>query len=55
MVLAKLLTDRYRQEGREEGRVQSNRLWEEWNERRVAAEREGRPFTEPTPSQNGTH
>ena len=23
--------------------------WESWNERRLAAEREGRPFTEPPP------
>ena len=66
MVLAKLYTDRVReearsegrdegrQEGRSEERVERDRLWEAWNERRLAAEREGRPFTEPTPSRNGT-
>ncbi len=54
MVLAKLYTDRVREEARSEGRVERDRLWEAWNERRLAAEREGRPFTEPTPSRNGT-
>ena len=53
MVLAKIIKNRYRAEGREE----RDRLWEAWNERRLTAEREGRPFTEPTPSsksQNGS-
>ncbi len=50
MVLAKLYTDRVREEGRSEERVE----WEAWNERRLAAEREGRPFTEPTPSRKET-
>ncbi len=62
MVLAKLYTDRVReearsegrQEGRQEGRSEERVEWEAWNERRLAAEREGRPFTEPTPSRNGT-
>ncbi len=61
MVLAKLYRDLVRQEGREEGleegreqgREEANRAWETWNERREAANRDGRPFTEPPPSQNG--
>ena len=59
MVLAKLYRDLVRQEGREEGRMEgreeANQAWEAWNERREAAERDGRPFTEPPPSRNGTH
>ena len=58
MVLAKLYTDRVRaearSEGRQEGRSEERVEWEAWNERRLVAEREGRPFTEPTPSRNGT-
>ena len=58
MVLAKLYTDRVRAEGREEGREEGRRerdqLWEAWNKRRLEAERGGLPFTEPTPSRNGT-
>ena len=61
MVLAKLYRDLVREEGREEGleegreqgREEANRAWETWNERREAANRDGRPFTEPPPSQNG--
>ena len=55
MVLAKLYRDLVRQEGREEGRKEANRAWEAWNERREAAERDGRAFTEPPPSGNGTN
>ena len=58
MVLAKLYRDLVRQEGRaegrEEGREEAHRAWEAWNERREAAERAGRMFTEPPPSRNGT-
>lgn len=50
MVLANIIKRRHREEGREE--VQ--RAWEAWNERRLAAEREGLPFDEPPPSLNGT-
>ena len=39
-----------REEGREEGREQIQRLWEEWNERRMKAEADGVPFDEPPPS-----
>ena len=39
-----------RDEGRLEGRQESHQQWRAWNERRMAAEREGRPFTEPPPT-----
>lgn len=54
MVLAELRKRLWQEEAREEGRQERDRLWEAWNERREAAEREGRPFTEPPPSRNGT-
>ena len=38
-----------RTEGRAEGRAEARAEWQAWNERRLAAEREGREFTEPTP------
>ena len=46
-----------REEGREEGRVEGREQglaevraeWQAWNERRLAAEREGREFIEPPP------
>ena len=50
MVLAELRKRLYREEGRRE----TQRAWEAWNERRLAAEREGLPFDEPPPSLNGT-
>jgi len=55
MVLANIIKQRHREEGRKEGREETQRVWEAWNERREAAEREGRPFTEPAPSRNGAH
>ena len=39
-------------EGKAEGRAETNQEWEAWNQRRLEAEKEGRPFTEPTPTQN---
>ena len=39
-------------EGLKEGEAQAWRVWEEWNQRRLAAEKEGRPFHEPPPSLN---
>jgi hypothetical protein len=54
MVLARLYSNRVREEGREEGREEANRAWETWNERREAAERDGLTFTEPPPTRNGT-
>lgn len=53
MVLAEFRKRFYRDQGREEGREERDRLWEAWLERREAAEREGRPFDEPPPSRNG--
>ena len=59
MVLAEFRKRLWREEAREEGRAEAiqerDRLWEAWLERREAAERDGQPFTEPPPSQNGTH
>ena len=65
MVLAKLYTDRIREEARDEGR-QAGRAeglkegqqegakmmlarWQEWNRRRQVAEQAGHPFNEPEP------
>ena len=42
-----------REEGREEGKAEERRLWSEWNNRRMEAEAEGRPFDEPPPDVNG--
>ena len=53
MVLAKLYKDSVREEGREEGRAEANQVWAAWNQRRLDAERDGQPFAEPPPSQNG--
>ncbi len=39
-----------RQRGLEEGREQNQRLWEDWNERRMKAEADGVPFDEAPPS-----
>ena len=38
-----------RVEGRDQGRAEERAEWQAWNERRLAAEREGQEFTEPTP------
>ena len=39
----------HKAEGREEGLAEARAEWQAWNRRRLAAEREGREFTEPTP------
>ena len=39
-------------EGKEEGRTEAWQAWESWNQRRLAAEKEGRPFNEPPPELN---
>lgn len=39
-----------RSEGIVEGLAQANKKWQDWNRRRLDAEAEGRPFTEPPPS-----
>ncbi|MCY3821289.1 MAG: hypothetical protein OXH52_18370 [Gammaproteobacteria bacterium] len=38
-----------RVEGREQGLAEARAEWQAWNEHRLAAEREGWDFTEPTP------
>ena len=57
MVIAKLWMDRARKEGREkgreEGRAEANQAWAAWNRRRLVAENDGLPFSEPPPAQNG--
>ena len=57
MVLAKLYTDRVREEAHEEGREEGKKegmqemlaRWQSWNWRRKAAEQAGQPFNEPEP------
>ena len=36
-------------EGREQGLAEARAEWRAWNERRLAAEREGRDFAQPAP------
>ena len=48
MLSERYLKRRY-EEGKEEGRAEVSRAWDEWNRRRVEAEREGREFEEPPP------
>lgn len=45
---------RGQEEGRNRGRRETQVLWTEWNQRRLDAEQEGRPFDEPRP-QIGNH
>ena len=40
-----------REKGQKEGRAEADAEWEEWEEARRAADRDGRPFTEPTPAE----
>ncbi len=52
MLAERYLKRRYQegqQEGRREGQQENQKEWESWNERRLQAERENRPFTEPPP------
>ena len=39
----------HKAEGHKQGRAEVRAEWRAWNEHRLAAEREGRKFTEPTP------
>ena len=39
-------------EGEERGVAQAWEVWQDWNLRRLAAEKEGRPFNEPPPELN---
>ena len=43
-----------REEGRQEGRAEQDRLWREWNQRRLQAELDGVVFDEPTPDATAT-
>ena len=59
MLVEKYLRRRYQaglkegeEKGKAEGRSQAWHEWQAWNERRLEAEKEGRPFTEPPPSLN---
>ena len=49
MVLASILKERYREEGRQE----ANSEWEAWYERSQQAARAGEPFDEPPPTRSG--
>jgi hypothetical protein len=49
MLSERYLQRRYRQ-GKAEGLSEGYKQWEAWNNRRMAAEAEGRPFDEPPPS-----
>ena len=42
-----------RAEGYAEGRAERQKLWQEWNRRRLDHKARGEPFDEPTPSLNG--
>jgi MFS superfamily sulfate permease-like transporter len=54
MVFAHFIRQRHREEGREEGlqrgEATRQKLWEEWNGRRLLAEQNGQPFDEPPPT-----
>ena len=49
MVLAGLWEKRTFRRGREQGREETQRLWETWLERRKQAEERGETFNEPPP------
>jgi uncharacterized membrane protein YhiD involved in acid resistance len=57
VVLARALEERLerarkkrREEDRAKGRAEERAKWEAWNNRRMAAERDNKPFDEPPPS-----
>ncbi len=52
-MLAERYLKRRLREGIEIGREEANQEWEAWNQRRMDAEKAGRSFNEPPPSQNG--
>ena len=43
--------EKHRDEGRAEGRVETNAEWGAWNRRRIDAEARGLPFDEPPPGE----
>ena len=50
IMLASLWENRIRRRAIEQGREETQRLWEAWNERRIQAQERGEPFDEPPPS-----
>ena len=49
-VLSRAYVDRRVEEIRSEGVAKANKLWQDWNNRRMAAQSEGRVFSEPPPA-----
>ena len=45
-----MLSERYLRKRYMQGQADNQKEWEAWNNRRMAAEAEGRPFDEPPPS-----
>ena len=55
MVFAAMFREKTREEGREEGHTEADAAWREWNARRLAAEADAQPFSEPPPDfRNGS-
>ena len=50
LALVVLISERYKQRRYEEGRADERKRWEDWNDRRMAAEARGEKFDEPPPS-----
>lgn len=46
-----MLAEKYLQRRYQEGKAEERARWEAWNRRRLEAERQGREFNEPPPSQ----
>ena len=44
-----VLKELFREQGREQGRVERDREWSEWNQRRLEAESRDESFDEPPP------
>jgi len=49
-MLFTMISDRYLRRERAKGRAEERQRWEEWNERRMAAEAANEEFSEPPPS-----
>ena len=43
--------EKHRDEGRAEGRAETDAAWRDWNQRRIDAEAGGLPFDEPPPGE----
>ncbi len=54
-MLFTMISDRYLRRERAKGRAEERQKWEEWNERRLAAEAAGEGFTEPPPSSTNSN